>query len=341
MVIQEFTTADDYILWIKSNQEAINKAKNYINAFANQDINPLWRQLLMKKNSELSAEDRNIIDMNPELWWYRQKVNNANKIINILEWRNRQLKREYDSIVKTEVAWQLGVSWEDIMWKISDLWDSWSETTTPSVTPETTTWSTTSATWSTTSATWATSRQTPYNDAVSTLEWSKKQIMSSADEQLQGAAIAANKESWYLKWLATRTGSSFGEAKLADDRASAAFREQAANIKSQRDTQLAWVDQNIAWVQQWLGSTMAQLENTKAQSLAWYKSPASQSNLDKILDTLRGWDKKDELMPDTVLTDEERRTIQQPQTTTKKPPVPSSNTWWYNPYTGKVELFWS
>ena len=78
------------------------------------------------------------------------------------------------------MAWELWVSWEDIMWKISDLWDSWSETTTPSVTPETTTSSTTSATW-------ATSRQTPYNDAVSTLEWSKKQIMSSADEQLQGA----------------------------------------------------------------------------------------------------------------------------------------------------------
>lgn len=342
MVIQEFTTADDYILWIKSNQEAINKAKNYINAFANQDINPLWRQLLMKKNSELSAEDRNIIDMNPELWWYRQKVNNANKIINILEWRNRQLKREYDSIVKTEMAWELWVSWEDIMWKISDLWDSWSETTTPSVTPETTTWSTTSATWAATSATWATSRQTPYNDAVSTLEWSKKQIMSSADEQLQGAAIASNKESWYLKWLATRTWSSFGEAKLADDRANAVFREQASNIKSQRDTQLAWVDQNIAWVKQWLWSTMAQLENSKAQSIVWSKSSSPKSNLDKILETLAWWwDKKDDPQSETkVLTDEEKMAIQQ-QAATKKPPVPSSNTWWYNPYTGKVELFWS
>ena len=85
--------------------------------------------------------------------------------------------------------------------------------------------------------------------------------------------------------MATRTWSSFGEAKLADDRASAVFREQASNIKSQRDTQLAWVDQNIAWVKQWLWSTMAQLENSKAQSI----SSSPQSNLDKILETLAWW----------------------------------------------------
>ena len=303
------------------------------------DMNPLWKELLLKKNSLLTDQDRLVIDSNPELWWYRQKVNAANKVISELEKRNRQLKKEYENLIQTEMNQEL--------WLPADIWapakvsedqlrpwlpwddaqNQWNlenkesiEATNPNVfvneqwqIVQKGWWGSNVVsqewTWSWTSGSW----ESQFGNAMWTLAWSKKQIMSSADEQLQWAAMAANKEAGYLKWLATRTGSSFGEAKLADDRANALYREQAADIKWQRDQNLAAIDQNIAWVQQQLGSTQAQMaaQQMSARS-SWGGWTVSMSEYQKLLNALKNawwWGNEVEADPKNPLTEEELANI--------------------------------
>jgi hypothetical protein len=317
----------------------IQRVNNFINAYSSMDMNPLWKELLLKKNSQLTDQDRLVIDSNPELWWYRQKVNAANKVISELEKRNRQLKKEYENLIKTEMNEELWLPadiwapskvpedqlrpwlpWDDAQnqWNIENKesiearnpnvfvneqwqivqkgwWDS-------NIVSQEWTWAWTGGSW-----------ESQFGNAMWTLAWSKKQIMSSADEQLQWAAMAANKEAGYMKWLATRTGSSFGEAKLADDRANALYRAQAADIKWQRDQNLAAIDQNIAWVQQQLGSTQAQMAAQQmAARSSWGGWGTSMSEYMKLLTALQKawwWGNEVEADPENPLTEDELKNI--------------------------------
>ena len=367
----------------------IQRVNNFINAYSSMDMNPLWKELLLKKNSQLTDQDRLVIDSNPELWWYRQKVNAANKVISELEKRNRQLKKEYENLIKTEMneelwlpadinQWSETIEWAlsgnnnttntqetdqrmpgmpidygqyernlehkneiearnpnyyvDEQWRVMPkdwqseawAWTSWASNTidqalgwgwgwwASNTIDQALGWGWGWGWW--TYNTWTGgSWESQFGNAMWTLAWSKKQIMSSADEQLQWAAMAANKEAGYMKWLATRTGSSFGEAKLADDRANALYRAQAADIKWQRDQNLAAIDQNIAWVQQQLGSTQAQMAAQQmAARSSWGGWGTSMSEYMKLLTALQKawwWGNEVEADPENPLTEDELKNI--------------------------------
>ncbi len=354
MALNEYTTIDDYMSWLKQNQEYINRVNNYINSLQNLDVHPLRKELISKKNSDLSDQDRLIIDQNPELWRYRAQFNNANKIKSELEKRNKQIKKDIEGINMQEIE---SIAWIDMgEWDRLDSWEinkrrdlesqfleenPWYNPFVPNADPialdkyqewlsnkwleNTSSWTATeidpvtglptmSTQWGSTvpvpsttdqwQATWWNWKDT-YNAAVWTAGKIIPEIHKSADEQLTWAAMAANKEAWYTKWLSTRTWSSFGEAKLADDRANAVYREQAANIKWQRDAQLASAYWGIAWVQEWMAKAQAEMESINQQNT---RSSSWQPSYQDILAALRWKDDEVDIETD-ALSDEEQAAI--------------------------------
>jgi len=317
------------------------------------DEDPIWRVLIKKKSSDLSDKERAIIDMNPELWQMRTQYNTFEKTKKELEKRNKNIKKEYEDFVQWGIKWDLWLDEWDVMWSAID-----------------------ENVWPNTGNLWEDAQKLYWfsdeNPSIAVWDRTENLINMSADEQLRWAWIAAAKEWWYTKWLASRTWSSFWETQLADDRARAKYGEQAAWINAQRAANLmenqARLDnlaqQNLDRQTQpqavnrpssgWnidLDEIIKQQNNPSVPSgntgwydprtwkvtLFWWSSPS----LESILKAMReNWG------DETILSEKELDSrSSKPKVKTVKqqnnPSVPSGNTGWYDPRTWKVTLFWS
>lgn len=224
MVVNEFTTADDYMAALNTNQNKINQLDTYLSGLLNIDSNPAWAELMRKPSSELTDQDRRIIDMNPDLWRHRQKLVDVEKGKKDLLKQNKQLKKWISDFNKQEIS---GITW--IWWDQDDAW-----------TPPVIAWG------------WATNTdQTSsdlYQQAVDVTWKAVQDIKQWAQAQLAWAWIQAAKEWWFAKWLATRTWSSFWEAWLAADKQQASFAQQAAKIATDKSAALTAARTNQATI---------------------------------------------------------------------------------------------
>lgn len=200
MAFEEFMTSDHYNDAISKNREAFNKLDKYIKSLWYQDSDPMFLELMEKPLKDITDRDRYLMDMNPSIYKARSDYAAISKVRKELEKRQKQLEKEQSAIRENEIY--------NVVWI-------------PNSSQPATAGNTINESW----AMWAS------NKAISA-------INENADNRIQGAAMNAAREWWYLKWLVSRTWGSMWETWLAADQQNAAFNQQALWINAGRNEAL-------------------------------------------------------------------------------------------------------
>ena len=107
--------------------------------------------------------------------------------------------------------------------------------------------------------------QKSFQWAIDTGQQAIGSVNKQAQAELKWAALWAAKEWGYIKGLSTRTGSTMWEKWLAQDRQSAAFREQAAKIRAAQQQWLQQAYGNISNIQKDAAAKQADMEDARLQ----------------------------------------------------------------------------
>ncbi len=207
----EFLTPESYASAIGENKKMQERLAWLREQLWVWDRDPMRLTLLEKSAKDLTDQDRAF--MNAE--WNNQIREFRDRLAPIVK-AQKELDKRMTSLKKEQAA-----AYEKSVNDVIGLWTDPVAPGTPAIA-----WGGASNTVGEAWAMWA-------------IDQSMAAINRNADNQIKWAGMDAARQGWYLKWLASRTGSSMWESWLAANQQQAAFRQQAATVNAGRDTALS------------------------------------------------------------------------------------------------------